>query len=132
MIHCAIYLDRQRWKLSLYILEECGEGAEVAESLANVGCRGNDLSEALNVIHSCSHNVGLTYSNTDKRNSVIMVGLQENPSEFINTLFHEVHHVVCHISNKDGISIDSEQSAYIAGDIGEAIYNMLSMHRLLP
>lgn len=45
--------------------------------------------------------------------------------------FHEVHHVVSHICRRDSIDPSSEQSAYITGDIGEAIYNILTKRKLL-
>lgn len=131
MIQHAIYLDRLSWRISIYILEECGEGVEVADALSETGCRGQELSEALAMMHGCDMNVGLAYSNAEMRNSIVMVGLQSDVSEFINTICHEMHHVISHICRRDGISPDSEESAYVSGDVGEAVITILAKRKLL-
>lgn len=130
MIHCAIYLERKRWKLSVYILENCGEGKDMADELADIGCKGYDLSEALRIVNQCDLNVGMTYSNLDKRCSLIMVGLQEDKSQFCNTIDHEKHHAVSHICKRDKIDMHTEEAAYIAGDVGEAMHEMLKKYGL--
>lgn len=130
MIRSAVYLDRIHWRLSLYVLEVCGEGRELVDDLADAGCRGEDLAKAMRMIDSCDLNVGLTYSNTPMRNSVVCVGLQADRNEFANTLFHELHHVISHICQRDNIDIHSEDAAYLAGDVGECVYRLIKQSSL--
>lgn len=128
MIHYVTYIDSVKWRLSVYILERCGEGRDVLEELAAVGCRGVELADASAEVRRCGMDIGLTYSVGSLRNTILMIGLQDNKSEFVNTLRHEQHHVISHICQADGIDMHSEESAYIAGDVGEAMYN--SLHEL--
>lgn len=130
MMQSVVYLDKYHWRVSIYILEQCGEGAEVAEALSDAGCRGSDLLNSLDVINSCDTNVGLTYTNQEMRNSIVMVGLQDDRAEFVNTIHHELFHVISHICQKDHIDNNSEEAAYLAGDIGEAVYVVMNRYRL--
>lgn len=125
MIHWVTYLDKQKWRLSVYIVENCGEGNDVLEELASVGCRGRELADASAEVRRCGLNIGLTYSVASLRNTIMMIGLQDDLSEFVNTMCHEKHHLVAHICQADGIDMTTEESAYISGDVGELLYDCL-------
>ena len=131
MIHFVTYLDRERWRISVYVLEHCGEGSDVIEALSEEGCKGADLADAYHDIRSCAMNIGITYSYKSHRNTIMLIGLQESKSEFVNTLRHEQHHIIAHICETDGIDMYEEPAAYIAGDVGEAIYEKMCKYRLL-
>lgn len=128
MIRTAAYIESQRWRLELFIIEQCGEKMDIAEALAALGCRGADLAEAISEINKCGLNFGLAYSSKSKRASVIVVGLQEDRAELENTLAHELHHLTSHICETDNIDPRSEEAAYAAGDIAEAVYRLRKRH----
>lgn len=43
-------------------------------------------------------NKGITYSNVDNRKTVVVIGWTSSRSEYMNSLSHEMLHVVQHIS----------------------------------
>lgn len=131
MISFVTYLEPERWRIKVYILEHCGEGADIIDELAHEGCIGTDLADASHEIRRCGMNIGITFSVGEMRNSILVIGLQSSRSEFVNTLRHEQHHVISHICKQDGIDMHSEESAYVAGDVGEAIYDRAHKLRLV-
>lgn len=124
MIQTTTYIEGLRWRLSLIIIERCGEGRMAADALSEVGCRGAELARAMDVIGRCEMNVGATYSNRSRRNTIMIIGQGESRAQTINTIFHETHHLTSHICSTDNIS-DEEQMSDVSGEIGAAVYDML-------
>ena len=131
MIHFVSYLDTRKWRISVYVTERCGEEGEIIEALADMGCRGAELAGASNELKKCGMNIGITYSVGAMRNSILVLGLQDSRAEFVNTMRHEQHHVISHICKSDGIDMNTEEAAYIDGEVGEGIYIGLKKSDLL-
>lgn len=131
MIHFVTYIDAADWRIECFILEKCNDGNDVIEALADAGCRGSQLADAAEDLTECGINIGITFSVEKKRNSILVIGLQSDKSEFVSTMRHEQHHVICHICTSRNIDIESEEAAYIAGDVGKSIYNELRKFALI-
>ena len=67
-------------------------------------------------------NIGFTYSNIEKRCSLILIGITDDASEFQSTFDHEKGHVVMHISRALGINPFSEEYQYLAGEVGKQMF----------
>lgn len=131
MIHFTTYLRKEAWRISVYVLESCGEGADVLEELASMGCRGKDFAEVTTELMRCGMNIGITYSVGPKRNTLMVIGEQSDKVEFVNTLRHEQHHIISHICQEECIDMNTERSAYIAGDVGASIYEEMRKYNLI-
>ena len=66
--------------------------------LRDVGCSGIPLKDACNLVLEGEANKGITYSNVDNRKTVVVIGWTSSRSEHMNSLSHEMLHVVQHIS----------------------------------
>ena len=66
----------------------------------------------------------MTYSNVAERKSVVAVGASE-AADVVNTIGHELLHVVAHICEKDGIDMLSEEPCYILGQLCEELFKNL-------
>lgn len=67
---------------------------------------------------------GLTYSNLSERRSVLAIGKCESDGSIINTIGHELLHVVAHICEQDGIDMMGEEPCYMMGSLCEKFFKM--------
>ena len=67
---------------------------------------------------------GVTFSNSDLRESVVCINKASTREELINTISHEADHVQADICDYYNVPLDSEQAAYLIGYlIGKMYYN---------
>lgn len=81
--------------------------------------------EAYGHLSKDSGDRGLTYSNVRERRSVVAVGKSLDRASIMNTIGHELLHVVAHICNNDEIDMQSEEPCYIMGELCERLFNSI-------
>ena len=123
MIRKAITLHDYNWDIYAYFSVTTYYIDEIMELLWRVGVDSSNAERAYKNMSSGQLNTGLCYSNYKDRCSVIVVAKTTNASEFLNSLTHEVTHACVHIAKYRGIDIESEEFAYLVGDLCEAMYN---------
>jgi len=74
-------------------------------------------------------NTGFTYTDFEKRKSIVGISLASSEEQFFNTLVHEIKHVQSHICKYYNVKEDSEDAAYLVGYIGQKLYK--SFKRLI-
>lgn len=131
MIRRKIYLEQYRWSVKCFIGYTIDDTDEICCSLEEIGCNGYSLEAACRHLSLASDERGLTYSNVGKRESVVAVGASDNKGSLVNTIGHELLHVVAHICDNDGIEMHSEQSCYIMGELCEQIYESIKKQKSL-
>lgn len=125
MIMRKIHLEQYRWSITCFIGYTANDTDKICHALENIGCNGHSLESAYRHLSLSSDERGLTYSNVGKRESVVAVGASDNKGSLVNTIGHELFHVVAHICDNDGIEMQSEQPCYIMGDLCERIYESI-------
>lgn len=68
--------------------------------------------------------VGFTYTNFNKKTSIVGISSTSSQEQFINTIIHEAKHVQSHICEYYEVPEDGEQAAYLIG------YIVQKMHRV--
>lgn len=68
--------------------------------------------------------VGFTYTDPQKRTSIVGIAATSSQEEFLNTVVHEAKHVQSHICDYYDVPEDGEQAAYLIG------YIVQKMHRV--
>jgi hypothetical protein len=68
--------------------------------------------------------VGFTYTNPNKKTSIVGISSTSSQEQFINTIIHEAKHVQSHICEYYEVPEDGEQAAYLIG------YIVQKMHRV--
>ena len=79
------------------------------------------MADAEDLMRSCEHNCGFTYSNGYFKRAVVLIGPASSGDEFANTLSHEIHHLAVAIAKSIGYDLDGEAPAYLAGDTTMAL-----------
>ena len=89
---------------SLYELRRCLEEMDASDSI---------LEEANGLVMGNEPNQAFTFSNG--RRTCIYIGWTTSPSEFLNSLVHELRHLVDHIAKYYGFE-NNEAVGYLSGD----------------
>lgn len=69
-------------------------------------------------------NTGFTYTDFNKRKSIVGISSTTSQAQFLNTVVHEAKHVQSHICSYYDIDEDSEDAAYLIG------YIVQNMHKI--
>lgn len=69
-------------------------------------------------------NSGFTYTNFDKKQSIVGIGKSTSNSQLFNTIVHEAKHVQSHICKYYHIDESSEDAAYLIGYIVQKMYKV--------
>lgn len=125
MMRRVIYLPKHKWSIVCFIGYQSPDADEICHALSDIGCNGNPLSEAYEHLIKESTDRGLTYSNLSGRRSVLAIGKCESDGSIINTIGHELLHVVAHICEQDGIDMMSEEPCYIMGSLCEQLFRVV-------
>ena len=122
MIRQDFYLHDWDWSVIIFYAVDTYYMDEILDELENIGCTYiDDIEEDLTIN---PYNNGLTYSNTKRRISLIIIGLTETPDEFQNTYDHEKGHLAMHIAETDDIDVFGEEFQYLTGEIGKQTFKI--------
>lgn len=125
MMRREIYLPKYEWSIVCFIGYQPPDSDEICHALSDIGCNGNPLSEAYGHLTKESTDRGLTYSNLSERRSVLAIGECESNGSIINTIGHELLHVVVHICERNGIDMLSEEPCYMIGSLCEQLFQVV-------
>lgn len=81
--------------------------------------------EELQGVREIALNEGVTFTNPHQRLSIMGIGKATSGDEVFDTVIHELDHVQMAICNYYGIKKDSEQAAYLIGDMAKRMYHSL-------
>lgn len=98
------------------------EADKIVQELKDFGCRGKNLRQAEKNLKSGNLNMGLTYTNLDRRLTMVVIGRADSAEEFADTLTHEQGHVVAHISQALGLDPYGEEAQYLRGEITRKMF----------
>ena len=127
MIHQEIILDKyDYWHIDVYYGVSHYDVDDIMMRLHQIGCDGRFAKQAYNNLSSSDLNNGLTYSNYDRRKSVMVVGIADSEKQFINTLTHEQMHLATHIGKTYGMDMYGEEVCYLVGKIAEKMFAISS------
>lgn len=122
MIVQDIYIKRARWHVRVYHAVDAMYADEIIDELIDIGCREEKLANAKKNLWKGAVNSGLTYSNLEKRETIMVIGLTSSGAEYWNSLEHEMRHLLQHI--EDALSLDhyGEEISYISGEFIRDVY----------
>ncbi len=90
----------------------------IIEELKGIGCNQQDIDSAIEVLDSGDDNRGITFSNSEDRESIIVIGETSCPAQFSNSFDREKLHLAMHIAKVANIDPFGEELAYLIGEIG--------------
>lgn len=115
-----IYLERYDWTVHVMYDVRSGDAMEVRRCLRDLGCKGVPLEDAFNLVLKGEANKGITYSNVGARKSVVIIGWSTSKGEYLNSLSHEMLHVVQHVADAFLLNMQGEEVCYLMGGVMQA------------
>lgn len=95
--------------------------------LRQIGCGEYDLRRAYRNMTSGAADTGLTYSNAELRQTIMLIGRTTTAAQFQNSLDQEKGHLCRHISQAFGIDPYGEDAEYLAGYVGQRMFEVAEM-----
>jgi len=111
-------LTKWDWRVRVFYVVDLIPIDFIIEELYGIGCTERDIDNAVNVLDNGKDNRGITFSNDEERESIIVIGETSCPAQFSNSFDHEKLHLTMHIARVDDIDPFGEELAYLAGEIG--------------
>lgn len=125
MIRQQFQLDRAGgWLVTCYYAVTHYEVEEIMHTLAEAGADDKSLDRAYENLSSGNLNTGLCYSGNGE--SVLVVSCASSPSQLLNSIFHESHHLSSMIAKVLGWDLMGEEVCYLSGEIGQQMYPIVS------
>lgn len=67
---------------------------------------------------------GFTYTDYNKRRSIVGISQTSSQEQFLNTIVHEAKHIQSHICSYYDVAEDSEDAAYLIGYIVQQMHKV--------
>ena len=113
-------MERYDWTVHVMYDVHSKDAMKVRRHLRDLGCAGIPLEDACNLVLEGEANKGITYSNVDIRKTVAVIGWATSKAEYMNSLSHEMLHIVQHISEQFLINMYGEEACYLLGGLVQA------------
>ena len=124
MIVQDIYLEKYDWSLRVYYAVNEYFISNILIDLLEMDCNEESFFKIKRLMESEANNIGFTYTNTEMRASLMLIGITDSSEEFQDTFDHEKGHLVMHISSALGIDPYSEDYQYLAGEVGKRMFKI--------
>ena len=122
MIRQTLYIQPYDWICHCYYAVDGYFIDEISDKLLAIGCDGKDYERAVANMESRRLDTGFCFSNTVHRESVLVIALTSDASQFADSQSHEVRHLANNICTSFGIDKDNEESCYLQGWITRMMY----------
>ena len=124
MIRQRFELPKYGWTVYAYYVVTKPNAEEILENLVGIGCAGENLHNAYVNLTTGALNSGLTYSNSGRRETVMVFADTSCAKQFQQSYQHEIGHLKDHITQAFGISPHGEELQYIGDDIVDATWEI--------
>lgn len=122
----SIKYEQYNWDIIVYYNVNKSNEEDIINKLLDLNCTAQIINEVKLLITKL--NKGFTYSNTNKHISFVCITDTTSKREFINSIAHEVKHIMENICEEYNIPLKGEPSAYM---IGEIVMNMFDVFKYL-
>lgn len=118
-----VYIRRCRWWVRIYYAVTCYRTERILSDLNSLECNEAIYRKAKLHLRRGDLDTGLTYTNKRYRRSIVVVGISSSPAQFLNSLEHELRHLVDDISDACGVDTHGEEVAYLTGDLNALLFD---------
>lgn len=113
------------WTIEFYFSFDIYDKERILDALFWADAPQSLISQVAENIDDERLDEGFCYSNPYLRRTVLGTGLASSGPEVLDSIVHEIFHIVQHIAMEDGIDMFSEDAAYLAGDVSREISDIV-------
>lgn len=125
MIYQEYYIKEYDWTIFAYFAVDCYYTEDIMEHLFHLRCNGTTAKQAYENLSACKLDKGLTFSSSELKSTLLVVGIASSEEEFANSLNHELYHVVTHIAKANKLDAFGEAPAYLMGELTMQMYPII-------
>lgn len=114
-------IPKYKWNVSVYYYMDNYDINTIVEKMKSLNAKSAYIADARENMEQDKLNTGICYSSPSKQ-SIIVIAKTSSPKEFMNSLAHEQKHLCSHIEQFYNIDSNSEEAAYLAGEIAELMF----------
>ena len=126
MLYQEFYIPKYEWSVGVFYDTTAENAEEIIDYLFDMGCGYSTAKKAYKNLSSNAPNTGLTFSRNGK--TCIVLGRATDRKNFAHTYVHEITHCAIHIAKAFSVGFESEELAYIAGDLGAVMLPFASSY----
>ena len=127
MVKSDVYIPQIGWEVHIYYAVTGYHAPPILADLVDIDCPLKLMKRISKNLRSGKMDTGFTYSNKQIRCTVMVVGMHSSPAQFLNSLEHELRHLVDDVSSTVRIPPYGEAVAYLTGDINAHIADDVKM-----
>jgi len=124
MIVQDLYLEDYDWTIRVYYATTEYFISNILIDLLELECDEEAFFKIKYLMETGKDDIGFTYSNTEKRASLMLIGITSSADEFQSTFDHEKGHLAMHICSALHINPFSEEYQYLTGEIGKQLFKI--------
>lgn len=122
MIVQNIYLSKYNWDITVYYAVDKYYSTDILNELMEYDPSYFEYNQIKGLMENYELNTGFTFTNYNKKKSLVVIGLTSSSDEFQDTFDHEKGHLTAHISQYYNINPYGEDYQYLAGEIGKKLF----------
>ena len=123
MIHRVLKIGS--WVVDVLIAEEDYDVEGVLSCMYDIDASYHWMMRANEIMESGEMNKAFTYSNLERKRSVVVIGPTSSGKEFQDSIVHELLHLAVHIISMEDYDVEGEAPAYLAGDGARALADVI-------
>lgn len=117
--------NRNWWVMVYYDVCTPDDLRKVECALMASGCPHEMIKPAIENLKGW--NRGYTFSDLNKRTSIIIIGKATDASQMFDSIIHEMKHLAEHVGEYYGVDSQGELSAYLQGEVGRNMWPAAAM-----
>ena len=114
-------IPKYKWEVYVYYYTDSYDIETIIGKMKDLGARKVYLEDARENMEQDKLNTGICYSSPSKQ-TIIVIAKTSSPDEFMSSLAHEQKHLCSHIEQFYHIDSNSEEAAYLAGDVSKTMF----------
>ncbi len=118
-----LHIERYAWKVRFYFAVHGYHTRSIIASLTAINCPSDILHRVHGNLDAGDLDTGFTYSNSNLRRSVVVVGLTTSQAQFLNSFEHELRHLCDDVAAASDMKMCGEEVAYLTGDINMLLWD---------
>lgn len=121
MITTNLYINHYDWEVYVVYDPAPKDYGVIVELLESIHAPDDVIARIENILTPYNYDYGFTYSCPKCKKTVIVIGNFTSPEEFLNTMEHEIRHLVDDISQVYHIRPNGEEVGYLTGNINQIL-----------
>lgn len=117
MTNNMIYLRQYDWLLHVFFDVTPKDVYDVIVALEDAAISANIIRRSVSLMKKGEYNYGFTATNSIIKETIIVIGEHTSREDFLNTMQHEIRHLVDDIAINYGLVSNGEEVGYMTGTI---------------